>query len=406
MPGAVTTASTAKTKQGNARSGQAPPTARIPFIVGAQPHSELISDQTLTMTTGQQGFTTIQIPAYGYLRNIYVHVTATAAGNAATVAFAEDSPLNAIANIMLLDVNGLPLIGPLTGFDLHLVRKWLEGFDDLASTNFLATSGTAAAAGSLAAILKIPVEIIPRTGLGCLPNLNASSAYQLAMTLNSSGNIYGTAPTTLPAVRIRVYAEFWSEPLGSDSAGHAQETQPPGYGTVQSITKQNYPYAASQTSAIRLTRVGNMIRALIFVARRNSSTRVNGEADWPDTVAITLDSAVLETQQANLWREQLQVYGNYTTAVAALTANAKESGVYLYTRAYDLDQRLRQAETTMKWLRTVQASRLEFVPSSGFAANAGNLDVITIDVAPRGNVQAAASALTSPSGAPPAVPAR
>jgi hypothetical protein len=115
--------------------------------------------------------------------------------------------------VALHDVNGAPIVGPFSGWDLYQAHKWggYAAFDDPAlSPSF---SAVGASGGNFSFLLRVPVEIGNRDALGALPNMNASSTYKLRLALAPSNRIYTTPPgTTLPTVRFRVWAECWAPP--------------------------------------------------------------------------------------------------------------------------------------------------------------------------------------------------
>src|SRR5437868_3449745 len=75
------------------------------------------------------------VPAYGYLRHLLVYVQATGGTGAAAVA-KEDAPWSAIQELTLHDVNGAPIVGPISGYDLFLINKYggYAGFGDPATS--------------------------------------------------------------------------------------------------------------------------------------------------------------------------------------------------------------------------------------------------------------------------------
>src|SRR5690606_27379986 len=110
------------------------------------------------------------------------------------------------------------------------------------------------------------------------------------MNLNSSGDVYSTAPSSLPDVRVRVFLEAWDQPEAS-MAGATNQTTPPAMNTTQFWSSQVYNVNAGEQT-IRLTRVGNYIRNLIFIYRDDSSpaTRSGGESEFPDPLRVYLDT--------------------------------------------------------------------------------------------------------------------
>ncbi|NEC08660.1 hypothetical protein, partial [Streptomyces sp. SID7909] len=91
---------------------------------------------------------------------------------------------NVISEIALIDVNGAPVVGPFSGYDLYLINKY-GGYgyasDPKQSPMY---SGVSATGGNFRMLLRVPVEFSAREGLGALPNANAASTWKLRVTLN------------------------------------------------------------------------------------------------------------------------------------------------------------------------------------------------------------------------------
>src|SRR5690348_9315690 len=99
---------------------QAPVVLR-PFRIGTQSTDEHVYDQTLTSTAAVQDLPAYSLNASGFLTDIYILVTGTTSGNAATVTFASRGPFNALSSIEFDDVNNKPVIGPFDGFEISQI---------------------------------------------------------------------------------------------------------------------------------------------------------------------------------------------------------------------------------------------------------------------------------------------
>jgi hypothetical protein len=280
----------------------------------------------------------------------------------------------------LADVNGAPLFGPVSGYDLYLSNKY-GGYefsgDPRQSPSF---SAVAAATGNFAFSVKIPVEINLRDSLGSLANQNASSTYKVKYTINNAAGIYTTPPvTTNPTVRVRLFLEAWSQPPVTDLRGMPQATTPPAHGTSQYWSKYTLPVPAG-ANTLRWTRVGNFIRTVVLVNRRTASTRLLGEADFPDPSQIFWDTRLLHNYTKAVWRDTIKNRTGYTAAAEA--AGGPDNGVFPYDWIHEFDGKMGR-ELRDGWLPTVQSTRLEL---QGSFASASTLDIITNDVAPNGEV--------------------
>lgn len=381
-PTAATTAGGTTQTRGNGQRQQALPT--VPFIRASSEHREPTGiDVSRLMTAADQDLGVFDIPAYGYVRSIVLVVTATG-GAGTSVTAAEDGPWNALKNIALTEPNGAVINQFNSGYDLAIgANKWggyrsPEGADPKASPRFSAVAG---ATGNFTYVVRIPVEINLRDGLGSLPNQNAAATFKLRLTLAGSTQVYGTVPTTLPTVRVRAYLEAWDQPEAV-TAGQHNQTTPPAMNTTQFWSSQTYAVNVGQNT-IRLTRVGNYIRNLVFILRRGGTSRVNGEADWADPLTLYLDTRPLDIIENNNWLHQMYERTGFGGAgVANEAAKGLDNGVRVYDFMHEFDDVLGRENRDL-WLPTLGSTRLEL---QGNFANAGTLTVLTNDVAVAGSV--------------------
>jgi len=314
-----------------ARPGQAQPAVVVrPFIAGTRRTDEPDYDQSLVMSAAEQRFRSYQISPNGYLRGIYLLVEGVAVNTTVTtVAFNEDGPFNVLSNVNLQDTNSQPVVGPMTGYDLYLVNKY-GGYafqnDAKSSTIYAATVGTATSAGTFTFVLYVPVEIVARDALGAQPNKSGSSQFSLVLSLAALLTVYSTAPATSVTVRVRATLAGWQDPDSNDSRGNPTAQDPPAVQTSQYWHKQTYN-ALSGAVNTRLQGIDGLLRSLVFVLRRATSTRANGAADWPDPFTIKYEnSLVVESRIRALWRHQIS--RNYDYPGAAEAAGGIDNGVF------------------------------------------------------------------------------
>lgn len=377
------TAATMPGKVGATANGSAPGAVipRIAFPRASVLHTEAFVDQnTAVLSAASQPFGPYDVPAYGFMRSIFVLVTTQTAGSGGSAAFNEDAPWNFFQEIALLDVNGAPIFGPVSGYDLYLANKY-GGYDFSSDPRQAPSFSTVAAAtGAFAFAFRIPVEIVPRDALGAISNQNASSTYKVRFTVNSSTAIYSTPPaTTLPAMKIRLYLEAWAQPTQADLRGVPQETLPMAHGTTQYWTKYTANALAGQQT-VRFTRMGNNIRNIILVDRRNASTRVNGETDMPDPSNLYWDTRLVHSYTKAVWRDIIKQRTGYTAALEA--AGGPDNGVFPFDFCHEFTGKIGM-ELREGYLPTVQSTRLELQGSWG---NTDNMDIITNDVAAAGEI--------------------
>jgi len=358
-------------------------TPTVPFIRASSEHREPTGiDVTKLITGADQDLGVFDIPAYGYVRSLYVLVQATG-GSGTSVTAGEDGPWNALKNIALTEPNGAVINQYNSGWDLMMANKYggyrsPEGSDPRAS---VVASAVAGATGNFTFGYRIPLELNLRDGLGSLPNQNAAATFKLRLTLAGSAQIYGTVPTTPPSVRVRVFLEAWDQPEAV-TAGQSNQTTPPAMNTTQFWSSQTYAVNVGNNN-IRLTRVGNYMRNLIFVLRRAGTSRVNGESDWADPSTLYLDTRPLDIIEANNWRNQMYERTGFGGAgIANEAAKGLDNGVRVYDFMHEFDGVLGRENRDL-WLPTLGSTRLEL---QGNFANAGTLTVLTNDVAVAGSV--------------------
>lgn len=381
MPNAAVMNSSGGTAQTTAGRGQAQaPAAVKPFYRASMEHRESAGiDITKTMTTSDQDLGSFSIPAYGYLRSLVVVVTVT--GGVAGTAFQPDAPFNILKNILISEPNGATIAQFNSGYDLMLANKY-GGYRPVPTGDLRADPYYTAVLPNATFIARIPLETRGRDGLGALPNQNAAATFQLRATIAGSGTVYTSTPTTQPNVRIRVYAEEFDQPaLSSD--GSANQTTPPAMNTTQYWSPQIFPVNAG-ANTIRLTRVGNYLRNLVFVYRDATGARVTmASNNWPDIAQLFYDTRPFDTIQADVWRKTM--FERYQYGGRGFAANAAvglDDGCFSYDFCHEFDGSVGY-ELNDGWLPTLSSTRLELQGTFGVA---GTLTVLTNDVSVAGNV--------------------
>ena len=372
------------------QKGKAQQVKPRPFRIGVQTKDEIDYDQTVTGTTSTQELPVLNVPPAGFLRGLYV-IVETSAGNTGTVsvAFQPDGPFNVLSSISLEDVNNQPIIGPFTGYDLYLVNKYggyvfqndpkmapSPAYFQVTGAGTTAASPGTAQGGAYTFILRLPVELVARDGLGSLPNKSGTSMFKVRTRIAATATVYSTAPGSTWVTRVRMEQVNWWDPPQADLKGRALAQNPPAVQTTQYWSKSSFSIASSQ-SRQQLERVGFLIRNLIFILRdSNGSRTASGDTNFPDPFTLQFEAIQHIVRLKTLWTKMMaEVYG-YNAAKEA--AGGLELGVYVepYNRDFSGSP---GSETRMGYLATSSASRLEV---QGTFGGAGTLDVLTNDVAP------------------------
>ena len=157
----------------------------VPFVRASAEHREPAGiDVSRLLTTAVQDLSVFDIPAYGYVRSLYVLVQATSGAGAGAVA-AEDGPWNVLANIALTEPNGAVIAQFNSGYDLYIANKY-GGYRDCAGSDprqspvfsiANGVTGVAGTGGNFQFGLRIPLEINLRDALGSLPNQSAAATF-------------------------------------------------------------------------------------------------------------------------------------------------------------------------------------------------------------------------------------
>jgi hypothetical protein len=366
----------------NSNSAKSSSQILVPFARAAKSHVE--QGQTFSVASPWGGKINAKIPTYGFLTAVYITTQASGGSGSATVATTEDAPWNVYSNILLTDVNGTPIYN-IDGYSTYLARLY-GGYKlfrpDISSYAFSAVATGANASGNFKTILPLFLNF-GRDLLGSLPNMDASAAYNLILSLNAAtagsnplSNLYSTAPTNPPTLNITVEIAARARPTATDPFGNTQEQLPPTPGTVQYWTSQQFT-VNSGNNTIYLSRVGNLIRNHILIFRDSSNTRSGAETnvvpsflefDWDSGQRFVCNTATLRQQSYEI------------TGIDA------PNGVVPLLNTEDADG-LVTGEFGDDWLPTVSATKLALKFTS---TQAGTLTVLTNDIVPgAGNIFAA-----------------
>lgn len=351
-------------------TAQAPQTqgAVIPFTSSAHEHTEgPFYDNTFTVGEGQQPFGPINIPSYGYLRNIYCLVTCPE-GELKEGELSEDYPFCLVASITTLDTNGAPMFGPYTGY-----QAWLANL--IGAPAFRSDVRSAQVAPWYVGTIKAQysfrtlTEISHHDGLGCLANQNSAAAYQIQGTINTLKGCLkkGEGKIEKLKVRVRLFLEAWSLPNPTDRAGRPQAQLPPAHGTTQFWSVSARTVNKGQNN-LPITRVGNLIRNIICVCRNAEGLR--SATVFPEPAILSWDARQLtndpQPYRENILGEKAQLLGGYPTGVFAWTFNHSSHNAL-------------GDDNPSLWLQTVQASRIEI---NGATEAAGTMEIMINDIAP------------------------
>lgn len=323
------TATAAPAKGGK---GQQQVVAARPFVTGTRTLESETYTATVTQTTGTQSLTPYEFQVDGYLAGAIVRVTATTSANAATVAFQADGPFSVLQSVIVEDIGGKQILGPLDGWKLYVLNRF-GGFvynsDAKANGVYTATAGAGATGGSYRFTLRIPIQVRRRDALGALPNRNASATFKLKLTVNTIASVYSTAPTNPASVNVQVQQHGWATSDQRDYKGNPASPTPNGVGSLLYTDVETIQLSAGAFNQ-RMSTFGGSLRLLIFELRDSTGSRAQGEADFPSLFEMEMDKVKVFSRSPITWEHLMSEDWGTTSAAESLTAtNTKPDGVYV-----------------------------------------------------------------------------
>lgn len=339
-------------------SGAAAAVVSNPFSKASKRKTEPFLEWDGSLTAAAQNIPQADVPADGYLRHIVLEVTG---GGTVGATYDADAPWSVFSQVQLNDVNGQP-IAQLSGYDLFLANLF-GGYSQHADPRYAPDYSLTATGYHF--FLRIPVEIVQRNALGALTNMNAAMTYKVRLQLAPKTEVY-TAGDAGNTISVRGTVETWGNPPAADVHGIPNTTTPPALGTTQNWSE----YVKATTvglNTIRLPRVGNTIRNLIFVNRDVAGARTS--AGLPVEVTRLMDGN--QVTRNTMTYERQRIGELFNMAGADIPA-----GVWLACFTDDFDGTPGE-EIGDYWLQTSGGTRLEI---QGQWTAAGSLTVITNDI--------------------------
>lgn len=339
--------------------GSTPATAQqrqIPFHQASHRAEEPAFTQEVTPAAGQTTFGPLALPAQGYLDKVVIDVEATG-GVEGSATVGSDFPFNILSIVRLQDSNSAT-ITELSGYNLLLAMTY-GGFagcpDPRNYPQYTANKGNPKF------VLKLPVGLNPM-GLGVLANQSSSSAFKLTFVVAAKTEIWGTQPSTVPKLTIRVSSELMTLPPSADSLGRPQQQVPPYNGTAQYFRVQPNVGVAAGNNNTRVTDTGNMLRMLGFIGRKAG---VRSEETFPDPFNLVWDTGYLQISTRRLLQVRMR------ELIESLAE--RDVGVYMFNWSYGTHRHAGENELNAL-IPTVTATRLEV---TGASPEAGTLDIFT-----------------------------
>jgi hypothetical protein len=354
---------------------QAAPARPYPFPVGVYESGTQDYDNSQTQLATPQQLPLWNVSPTGWLRGLWFDFTMTTAGNAATVVFNVDPTaggFSGVQKVILYDLGGEVVIA-LTGYEWLVINKfggYFEVGDPRADITFSQTAGAGATGGSYHFLLYLPFEVVARDGLGVVQN-ESKPGWKIEIWQDSSAQTYSTPPTTLGSLRVRGYADSYTEPAAAAPNGRPFAQAPPVPGTLQYWKSENLGLPSGNAKYDLSNGIGFPIRNVIYYVRDSSnSTRATADANWPDPATMLLGNVNYFTRSKNLWISKMSKAYAFnsigSTVPAADAAMGRENGVFPVWFTQDF-QGNPGSELRFKYLDTQVNSLVRFTGSFGGA---------------------------------------
>lgn len=243
-----------------------------------------------------------QLPPTTLLRCIYMEVSCVTATNAATVAFNPDMPLGVFSTVNFHDAQGTSIVGSFDSFTLAMAQKWfgfVNNADVVTSAVYSATVGVGSGAGgSFTMVFRIPVEVVQRTGVGAQINTDTQSPLVLSLAVNSSANIYATAPTNAGTVSVIIsYGGYWNQSGNPNSFA-----TPTAVGSLNYANWTNYTgLAGQQQFQLNNIGLGNSIMNIMYINRLTAGL-ARSDSGFANPLQVAYRGNVLGQWSELLWK--------------------------------------------------------------------------------------------------------
>ena len=362
MPGAAVVAGGAN----HAPAG--PPTGGgsvVPYFYGTNQYVEKFAQSTVTLTTAQSE-QVFNVNPGGFMRGVRLEVR-SASGVLGGGALIGDSPWAVLASATLENIDGSPILYPMSGY-AHMLKSWFGRPWHGDPSRRFDFSNTVNPAFSL----WMQPEV--RHTAGVLANTDARAQYRIRYTYSTLAQyIVGGAPTA-PAVTVTCYLESWAQPDSTDLRGNPIEEIPPGLNlaTIQRHQVINLA-AVGADNTFQISNVGNELRVFIHVLRASTGVRTDLMSN---PVRWRLDNRSLGVFSLD------EIFNRMADFYESLqNGSTRPTGVYVFPRFYDPGRMVGEA-----WLSTTNATYLIWETATFTGGAGGTNEIITDEVVPVGAV--------------------
>ena len=264
----------------------------VPFVRAAYKARLAGPPQSVVLGAAVQNMSIVIPTVGGWNRRIGLQVVCTTAANAAAVTFAADGPFNVCTQILLSDAARKQLILWTNGYYGYLANNF-GGYKtfkmDASTRGYSVTTGAVGAGGSFTFDMLLPQECA-RDGICSYPNMDSSQRLTVDLTINANANIYGVAPTNPGTLVVTPIVYYYTKPAAANAANAAQETVPPGAGSVQFWRTQSF-VLSSGNNLVPVQLSGRYIRNILAIFTDGSDVR--SDTVRPTSVRAELDNNLI-----------------------------------------------------------------------------------------------------------------
>jgi hypothetical protein len=304
--------------------------AARPFVTGSRTLESEVYTETATQTTGTVTLRPYEFQVDGYLSGALIQVEAVTAGNSAATAFEDDGPFSALHSVIVEDIGGKQIMGPLNGFKLYVLNRFggfVHNADAKANSTYTVTTGSGATGGSYRFVLRVPIQVRRRDAMGSLPNRNASATFKLKITLAPITDVYSTNPTAAPTITVQIQQHGWATSDQRDYKGNSVSPTPNGVGSLLYTDVETIQLSAGAFNQ-RMSTFGGLLRLLAFELRDSNGDRAQGELDWPALFEIEIDKVKSYSRSTVTWDQLMsEDYGLDNAAESVTAKNTRLDGV-------------------------------------------------------------------------------
>jgi hypothetical protein len=313
-----------------------------------------------------------------FLRGLRLLVrTSTIGVNSATtgVPYA-DYPFNIFQNVGLLNVDGSEIIyNVLGGYAVtqshRFGRPWLQ--DPTLAYDYSAS----AIAPSFTLFLQPEV----RQQLGALENTDTRSQYNWTQTVNSTTNIYSTAPGTAPTITVTPFVDMWAQPDSTDLEQVPNQQVPNGVNLQTKLRHQTFTLnSAGSDNFILSSLTGNALRFMLLIVR---DSNLNRQDYLAANIQWQLDQRNLSTFSSATTNPPDMVFQWAEDFYRPYGGVSRPVGVYPFPRFYSPGELCGQG-----WLYTANSTALswEANTASGAVNVPGTIELLQEEVYATGPV--------------------